>query len=249
MSSVSLPGEATLLESWRALGRTSPGAHVRETVASVAAIFPAWDPLNNAIARVPVDDARATTAAVSNLDAGYARAGVTSWAYWVPSAARDLGADDSGVVTGLVRDVTTLVMRAELHDGRAESATVRVASILDAAAAGDEPIAVAELDEPTEAVGLDAWVLVRGGHAVAGAWSCVYDGDCGIYAVGTAPEWRRRGFARTLVEHALADAHQRGARTASLQSTPMAVTLYESLGFEAVGRYEEWVREPGRASA
>jgi ribosomal protein S18 acetylase RimI-like enzyme len=77
----------------------------------------------------------------------------------------------------------------------------------------------------------------------------VYGDDCGIYAVGTAPEWRRRGIARTLVQHALADSHRRGARTASLQSTPMAVTLYESLGFEAVGRYEEWVRAPDLPTA
>jgi ribosomal protein S18 acetylase RimI-like enzyme len=47
-----------------------------------------------------------------------------------------------------------------------------------------------------------------------------------------------------LVEHALADARHRGARTGSPQSTWMGQKLYESLGFQTVGRYEEWI-SPG----
>ena len=31
-----------------------------------------------------------------------------------------------------------------------------------------------------------------------------------------------------------------GARTATLQSTRMGQPLYESLGFQPAGRYEEW---------
>ena len=42
------------------------------------------------------------------------------------------------------------------------------------------------------------------------------------------------------MEHFLADAHRRGARTATLQSTRMGQRLYESLGLEPAGRYEEW---------
>jgi ribosomal protein S18 acetylase RimI-like enzyme len=48
-------------------------------------------------------------------------------------------------------------------------------------------------------------------------------------------------LARTLIEHMLADAASRGARTATLQSTRTGQRLYESLGFAAVGRYEEWI--------
>jgi ribosomal protein S18 acetylase RimI-like enzyme len=83
--------------------------------------------------------------------------------------------------------------------------------------------------------------MVRGGVAVAGAWSFEHGRDCGIYTVGTMRNWRRQGLARMLVEHVLADAQRRGARTASLQSTPMGQHLYRSLGFEPAGRYEEWL--------
>jgi hypothetical protein len=48
MSAAALPGEATLVASWRALAVTSAGATVTETPGSVAAVFPAWTPLNNA---------------------------------------------------------------------------------------------------------------------------------------------------------------------------------------------------------
>jgi len=82
--------------------------------------------------------------------------------------------------------------------------------------------------------------MVHDGLAVAGAWSLLHEQDCGVYAVGTVPGWRRRGPARILVEHVLADARGHGARTATLQSTRIAQQLYQSLGFEPAGRYEEW---------
>lgn len=52
---------------------------------------------------------------------------------------------------------------------------------------------------------------------------------------------RRRGLARALMLHVLADAWHKGARTASLQSTRTGRPLYAGLGFRPVGRYEEWV--------
>jgi hypothetical protein len=52
-------------------------------------------------------------------------------------------------------------------------------------------------------------------------------------------DWKPRSGAG--VEHVLADAWHRGARTASLQLTRMGQRLYTELGFRAVGRYEEWI--------
>jgi GNAT superfamily N-acetyltransferase len=152
-----LPGQDTLIASWRALAAVSPGAEVIASPLAVAAVFPQWAVLNNAAANV----------------------------------------------------------------------------------AGEEPLVAADLPEPDRPTGIEGWALVRDG--LAGAWSCIHGWDCGIYAVGTVPEWRRRGFGRALVEHVLADARRRGVRTTTLQSTPMGQPLYESLGYVAAGRYEEWV--------
>ncbi len=76
---------------------------------------------------------------------------------------------------------------------------------------------------------------------VSAAWSFRHGDDVGVFAVGTVPAWRRRGIGAALTGHILADAATGGARTASLQSTPMGRSLYESLGFVAAGRYVEWV--------
>jgi ribosomal protein S18 acetylase RimI-like enzyme len=185
-------------------------------------------------------DGDTASAEVAQLTQRYCNAGVDSWAYWVPSDSRDLGDVDRVAVAGATRDATTLVMVADLDGARRWSPSAVRASIASAADAGDEPVPVDELGVADAGAGIEAWVMVRDGVAVAGLWACVHGADCGIYAVGTVPEWRCQGIAGALVEHALTAARARGARTASLQSTPEAVTLYESLGFVAVGRYEEW---------
>ena len=149
-------------------------------------------------------------------------------------------------VGGLTRDTTTLVMQATLTgELRRQDGVVRASIAAATRAAGDEEVPVADLGEPETEPGLAAWVMLRGNVAVAGTWSFQHEHDCGIYTVGTMPGWRRQGIARMLVEHVLADAQERGARTASLQSTPMGEQLYRSLGFQPAGRYEEWVSAPG----
>jgi GNAT superfamily N-acetyltransferase len=139
------------------------------------------------------------------------------------------------------RDTTTLVMTADIADDLPSHPDVVRTSVAAANLAGEEPMAADLLPQPDDGDDLRGWVLVQHGWAVSGGWTYANGGDVGIYAVGTAPEFRRRGLARALMLHLLADARHRGARTASLQSTAMGEQLYASLGFRAVGRYEEWV--------
>jgi GNAT superfamily N-acetyltransferase len=237
----SVPGEETLIGSWRALAQLSPGARMINIAAAVAAVFPSWAPLNNAILLTKSGD-RAAETAVSQLTGRYAEAGVRTWALWVYSRVDDLDAPDTGPeVRGLKRDTTTLVMDAVLHSGLQPNHSVVRTSIATATSATDEPVQRADLKPPDDVPGLNGWVILHDDVAVAGAWSYLNKRDCGIYAVGTQPKFRRRGFAQALMRHVLADAWRRGARSASLQSTPMGEPLYLSLGFQAVGRYEEWL--------
>ena len=231
-----LPGQDTLLACWSALAQVSPGRLI-SLPGATAAVFPESAYLNNAI--LDGNDAEAT---VVRLAALYADAGVQSWAAWVPSPAVEFGgADQRATIAGLTRDITNLVMHTDLADGLPRHSGVVRASIADVERLDvGEPRPATRLGRPDPVPGLTAWVLVEDGVAVAGAYTYQYGSDCGVYAVGTRPEWRRRGLARALVRHALADAFDHGARTASLQSTPMGQPLYESLGFRAAGRYEEW---------
>jgi GNAT superfamily N-acetyltransferase len=236
-----LPGQETVVACWDALARVSPGASVTRSGAVAAAVFPSWAPLNNAI--VLNGDRGVAAAAVPRLGSVYAGAGVGAWALWMPARTTDLDAPDRVPdVRGLKRDTTTLVMHTTLSERfRLHEEVVHTSLATVKRYADDELVRGTELGEPEGTPGLSGWAIVRDGVAVTAAWSFRHEDDCGIYAVGTLPEWRRRGLARTLVEHMLADAGRRGSRSATLQSTRMGQPLYESLGFVPAGRYEEWV--------
>lgn len=237
-----LPGEDVLLGSWRAIAQVSPDARVVQTSSGAAAVFPHWAPLNNAVLQGAPPTSSTASAAAEDLRALYASVPVEGWALWLPSGSRDLRAADAvHDVAGMSRDTTTLVMVQDVQEDLPPSPRVVRTSVEAAARAGDDPVPAVELPDPDGIDGLDAWALVDGESAVAGAWSFRSSEEVGIYAVGTVPRWRRRGLARELMLHVLSDVRRAGALSASLQSTAMGQPLYESLGFRAVGRYEEWV--------
>jgi len=243
-----LSGEMTLLESWEALTAHSRDARLEYADAGVAVVFPHWTPLNNAIIFEAPTPA-ATAAAAAAFTSVYADAGIDSWALWVPSRATTYDAPDLLTdIDGLTRDTTTLVMVADIPAGLPSYPNVIRTSIEVAGRAGDEPVPISEVVEVPQSHGHEGWVLTEGPVAIAAAWTYRHGDDVGVYAVGTASEWRRRGHARRLLEHLLADARRRGARTASLQSTAMGEMLYRRLGFRPVGRYEEWIPAAPAAS-
>jgi len=236
-----LPGQPTLLSCWRALAAVDfgPGRLV-ETPHAVAAVFENFSYFNNAIL---TSGPRSASVAAESVATIYADAGIDTWALWVLTTTTELseGSDALGSVGPLVRDETTLVMRRDLNDGLTRDE--RVTTVSTAALRRlvlDDDVPIDELGVHRDGVGVIGWALVHEGQVVASAYSHRFGSDCGLYAVETAAQWRRRGFAAALVGHILASEYATGARTASLQSTPEGEPLYRSLGFAAVGRYEEW---------
>lgn len=235
-----LPGQATLFGSWGALAARSPGAHFVSTNSSLAAVFPEWAELNNAVLLDQPSQSSASAAA-AELAEVYGAAGVGSWALWLPNAATDFDAPDPvSRVDGMRRATSTLVMTRELSAGFPTRPGVRRTTVQAVSRAGDVPVPAADLPDPDDAADMEGWVLVVDDFAVSAAWTYRDGADVGVYAVGTPPQWRRRGLASALMRHILGEYFRRGARTASLQSTLMGRPLYESLGFTAVGRYDEW---------
>jgi hypothetical protein len=57
----------------------------------------------------------------------------------------------------------------------------------------------------------------------------------------TAPEFRRRGFARMLVAHALEAADRHGITTVKLDATDQGRPLYQALGFMDEQPVERWL--------
>ena len=92
--------------------------------------------------------------------------------------------------------------------------------------------------EPNGCFGIDADGVLAASTAVM-----TYGNDLAwIGMVLTLPEFRGRGFARTLMQHAIESC---GARTAKLDATDMGQPLYEALGFVVECPIERWRREAG----
>lgn len=65
----------------------------------------------------------------------------------------------------------------------------------------------------------------------------------------TRPEHRLQGFARRLMEDAIASAERDGIHTLKLDATDEGRPLYESLGFVVEGTVERWSRDAGKFAA
>ena len=89
------------------------------------------------------------------------------------------------------------------------------------------------------------WGARRNGIPVSKVVLHLGAGVAGIYGVATREEGRRLGLASLLTLHALHFARRQGVTLAVLHSTPMAVGLYERLGFVRSADFELW-SEPGR---
>jgi ribosomal protein S18 acetylase RimI-like enzyme len=72
------------------------------------------------------------------------------------------------------------------------------------------------------------------GRPVATSLGFALDGVVGIYNVATLPDARRAGAGMAATVAAMADARARGARSAILESSPMARPMYERIGFRQV---------------
>ena len=71
--------------------------------------------------------------------------------------------------------------------------------------------------------------------------------DAEIADLAVAPEMRRRGIGRALLERALAELAEEGVRTLYLEvreSNRAARMLYEAYGFDSIGRRRGYYREP-----
>jgi ribosomal protein S18 acetylase RimI-like enzyme len=234
-----LRGAATLVASWEAYARGATGAAVRRRPGVAAAVFPHGPEravYNNAL--LDRDLAAGERAdAVEATEAAYAAAGVSRFAARVHE--RDAGMRGDLERRGYTVEETTRAMGTALDDIRLPRP--------------DHGLGPADWSEYLAAEGLSPEFLATadhgafhvlvaraGGDIVAAALAYDFDGDCGIYNVGTAARARRRGLGSAVTAAQLYDARARGCRTASLQSTPMAERVYAAAGFRDLGRFLEY---------
>jgi GNAT superfamily N-acetyltransferase len=239
-------GIDTLLASWQeyAHGAVDAALHRRPGVA--AAVFPR-DPergvYNNALLEGGLT-VSGRAEALDAMEAIYAAAGVDRFAAWIHE--QDEAMRRHLDRRGYALDTTTRAMGMSLDHIGAPRPTV--------------PLQSADWAEYLKSDGLPPDFLKGADHAafhvqvarldgeiVSAALAYDFRGDCGIYNVGTAAKARRRGLGTALTAAQLYDARDRGCRTASLQSTPMAEHVYAALGFRDLGRILEYT-PPSRGS-
>jgi len=91
--------------------------------------------------------------------------------------------------------------------------------------------------------------VLRGRHGIVG-YLCLWEISHEIHVTNLAvhPEWRRRGVGRRLLTLALAEGVARGVTLAFLEVRPSnsrALALYESLGFQVIGRRNGYYFDTG----
>ena len=91
------------------------------------------------------------------------------------------------------------------------------------------------------------FVCIDGGHAVAygGMLYAPFEGQ--ITNVAVAPDARRQGFGRAILEALIHDANEKGLEQISLEvreSNEAAIALYQSFGFYTAGVRKNFYKHP-----
>jgi GNAT superfamily N-acetyltransferase len=169
------------------------------------------------------------------LPAWFEEHGAETWGVWT---------ERGRLVGGLQVSAETVAMGARLEDIDVQGAAGDPVDLARVGAIND--IAYAHLDERLERITpyLEGTVRAFGIDDRSVALCCEHEGDAGIFYVATLPEARGQGLAKAVVRRALADAHERGCTTTTLQASEMGAPLYESLGYERTGALTLWERVP-----
>jgi GNAT superfamily N-acetyltransferase len=235
-------GMQTLLASWEVYADGAPGATVLRLPGLAAAVFPNEPEravYNNAVLERDLGPLERADA-VDAMEAAYEAAGVSHFAAWVHESDVPMRTDLER--RGYSIEESTLAMGMPLDDIRLPRPVVELAPpdwsdylrvfLPPGLLRGADPSAFHVL------------IACLDGERVAAGLALDFDGDCGIYNVGTLEHARRRGLGTALTALLVYDALVRGCKTASLQSTKMAEHLYAAVGFRNLGRILEYAPVP-----
>lgn len=210
------------------------------------------------------DDTYNLIVGASNMTAGdvdrtieAARSTGRPFAWWVAPVAEQEGLEGLLVQAGLPVNEREPLMCADTTQAASSHPELEIRQVDSPAALADFAEIDAHLWNPpnenvrrffelTQSSILDAhypgrfFVGYCEGRAVACTELHFAAGVAGLYNVATREPHRRRGFARAMVDHALAAAREMGFGQAILQSSPEGQPLYRSLDFEPLGEYVEF---------
>jgi ribosomal protein S18 acetylase RimI-like enzyme len=226
-------GDATVLASFEAYAAGGRGRVLRLPGVAVA-VFPHGferEVYNNAVL-----EPGAGTDALDAMEASYAAAGIGHYAAWIRETDDRLRAELER--RGYVLDTTTLAMGRWLADVPPPAVPAEPVSWADYLASDSLP---PDFLRDADHAALHPLGIRVDGAIVTAALAYDHGGDCGVFNVGTAEPFRRRGLGTAVTVAQLHAARARGCTSASLQSTAMGERVYAAAGFRDLGRTLEYV--------
>jgi GNAT superfamily N-acetyltransferase len=236
---------AGLRDEVEAFGSGAPDSFLVRREGLLAAVAPA-SPQRSVFNSVYYEDPAVLGHELDELGETYDSHGVRAWTVWVPDEDRETA--------------RMLADRGHLLDAEPRAMAMFLADLAPEPPAPDgveprpgDPATAAELNDRAYGYGPDGFRTALAGETSL-SWLVAYDGeeavgclgtidtgdDCCVTGVATPPEHRGRGIAGWLLRRALAEARERGLKTASLQATRAGAPLYERLGFVDFGFIEMW---------
>jgi GNAT superfamily N-acetyltransferase len=245
--------EENLHATLAAFGGAKPAGETRQLQGlAVTSSAVQYSMFNSAVLNAPVSSPRELAQRIETA-AGFFAARGLGWSFWVCQGWIERS------VRGVVADI---FYRCGLHEvaempgmeaeGLAPAVralpTLEFRRVCDAATRADfsylmtvsfglPPPVAREIyeSEGTWSGGLTGWLGYCGNVAVTSAATLSTDAAVGVYAVGTPPTHRRKGFAEAIVRQALAEAA--GAGRSVLESSEAGLLLYRAMGYRTVTRY------------
>jgi GNAT superfamily N-acetyltransferase len=239
---------ASMRHFCRLMGGSSNGARVLERPGVVAAVVPAC-PERAVINSVVYDEPGALADAYDEIAAAYSEIGA-NWTVWVHRGDRE--AADLLESRGHIFDAEPEAMGRELRhverppagalsDWTAAGRLADVGAINDRAYEfGSDSFSRALAQIPEGAA--HVYTASEVGEPVACLMIVDHDRNADVEWVAVVPEARGAGLSGKLMAHALADASERGAQTATLVATRLGRPVYARLGFRSIGTYQMWER-------
>jgi GNAT superfamily N-acetyltransferase len=242
-----LPAELELF------GSCSPTARVLRRGGVIASVSPAT-PDRSLFNSVYADDPGEIEPLLDELEGTYEEAGVEAWTVWMPAGHRlgsEVLAARGHVLDGAPRSMGVEIdafrpPRRELPPGLGirPAGMTETGPVNDAAYGLDRVWETALAGEPSVEV---RWVVAdEDGAAIACAGGIDVGDDLCVTGVATLPDRQGRGLASLLIARLIADAAERGLRTATLQASRAGAPVYAKLGFRDVGNTEMWEKRSGR---
>jgi GNAT superfamily N-acetyltransferase len=238
------------IEAWlRAIANGTGDAHLFAADGVAGVIVPAC-PERSVVNSVVYEDAGRLGAAYDGLAAAYERAGVRAWTVWTPDRDREA----IGLLTGAGHafDGAPAAMVLDLHrlpvpdpgdlDWDADASPREVGRVNDLAY-GHVRDGYERAIAQTKTGASVRFYRARVEGEVASVLETVdAGGDCMVAWVATLERFRGRRLAPRLLHTALGEARDRGLSTSTLQASQMGLPVYESLGYQTVGRLHMYER-------